>query len=333
MNGLIAIASAVVVSLSVVAAAQALSAPSASAPPAGSQPVTLQTAPASDAAPAGLKIAFTFDDLPAHGPLPPGEFRPQPIRSILATLKDERMPPVYGFVNGFRVAEYPYQIELLQEWIASGNPLGNHTWSHPALDTHSAAKYIANIAENEPLLRKVDPHGDWHWFRYPFLEEGNTVAKRAAVRDFLLQHHYQIAEVTIDFQDYLWNDVYARCAVRHDQAAIASLHDSYLATAAEYITYSRTLSHQLYGRDINYVLLLHVGAFDARMLPDLIQLFRSKGFQFVSLPEAESDPVYRSDPDVGYPGGGLLLELTAAARKMDTPDATEPDKQLDAMCR
>ena len=226
---------------------------------------------------APLQVAFTFDDLPAHGPLPPGEYRPEPIRTIIKVLKTEQMPPIYGFVNGFRTAEYPYQAELLREWIASGNALGNHTWSHPALDKSSAKKYIHNIAENEPLLEKVDPDGDWHWFRFPYLEEGDTLAKRDAVRDWLFAHHYRIAEVNLDFEDYLWNDVYARCSVKKDDAAIASLHDSYLATADEYITYSRTLSQRLYGRDIPYVLLLHVGAFDAKMLPDLIGLFRKRG--------------------------------------------------------
>ena len=280
-----------------------------------------------------LQVAFTFDDLPAHGPLPPGEYRPEPMRTIINVLKTEHMPPIYGFVNGFRTAEYPYQAELLREWLAAGNPLGNHTWSHPSLDKSSAEKYIHNIAENEPLLEKVDPLGDWHWFRFPYLEEGDTMAKRNAVRDYLLDHHYKIAEVTLDFGDYMWNDAYARCAVKHEDAAVASLHDSYLATADEYITYSRTLSQRLYGRDIPYVLLLHVGAFDAKMLPDLIALFRKRGFTFVTLPQAESDPAYSVDPKVAYPGGGLLMELAAATRNVNLPNATEPEAQLEAMCR
>ncbi len=280
-----------------------------------------------------LQVAFTFDDLPAHGPLPPGEFRPEPIRTIIKVLKTEHMPPTYGFVNGFRTAQYPYQAELLREWLASGNPLGNHTWSHPELDKSSAQKYIHNIAEDEPLLQKLDPLGDWHWFRYPYLEEGNTLAKREAVRSYLLDHHYKIAEVTLDFEDYMWNDAYARCAARRDDAAVASLHTSYLATADEYITYSRTLSQRLYGRDIPYVLLLHVGAFDAKMLPDLIALFRKRGFTFVTLPQAESDPAYSVDPKVAYPGGGLLMELAATTRNVALPNATEPEAQLEAMCR
>ena len=46
------------------------------------------------------QIAFTFDDLPSHGPLPPGVTRLQIADSILATLKKDKMPPTYGFING-----------------------------------------------------------------------------------------------------------------------------------------------------------------------------------------------------------------------------------------
>ena len=218
--------------------------------------------------------------------------------------------------------------------MRAGNPLGNHTFSHPELDKTAAATYEADIAENEPTLRQVDPHGDWHWFRYPYLEEGETLAKREAVRGWLLRHHYRIAEVTIDFEDYMWNDTYGRCADQHNSAAIASLHDSYLATADEYITYSRSLSRSLYGRDIPYVLLLHVGAFDAKMLPELVALYRKRGFQFVTLPQAEADPAYSADPAIAYPGGGLLMELEAARRNVALPTgASEPEAELDKMCR
>ncbi|HEY4354425.1 MAG TPA: polysaccharide deacetylase family protein [Acidobacteriaceae bacterium] len=278
-------------------------------------------------------VAFTFDDLPAHGPLPPGTARPDVVKSILATLKREEMPPVYGFVNGFRVQRYPYQIHILQAWHAAGEPLGNHTWSHPELDKLSAKKYEANIARNEAMLRHVDPDGDWHWFRYPFLEEGNTVAKREQVRTWLHLHGYRIAEVSMDFQDYLWNDVYARCAAKQDDKAIAALHDSYLASADESIGVYRGLAQKLYGRDIPYVLLMHVGAFDAKMLPELIALFRARGFTFTTLEQAISDPAYKFDPSVPAAGGTTFNEYVATFRKVDAPGVTDPSAKLDVMCR
>jgi peptidoglycan/xylan/chitin deacetylase (PgdA/CDA1 family) len=285
---------------------------------------------AQEAAP---QVAFTFDDLPAHGPLPPGENRPAPIRAILKTLHDEQMPPTYGFVNAFRIRDYPYQKELLTEWVAAGQPLGNHTFEHPSLDESSSKDFIADIAKNEKTLKQVDPNGDWHWFRYPYLDEGDTLAKRQLVRDWLFAHDYKIAEVSIDFEDSLWNEPYARCMATHNDAEVAWLEKSYLATADEFTEVFRGLSKQLYGRDIRYVLLLHVGAFDAKMLPQLIAQFRGKGFQFVTLNQAEQDPAYAFDPHIGHKGGGTFLELVAAVKGVNFPDNTKPYNKLDTMCR
>lgn len=279
------------------------------------------------------QVAFTFDDLPAHGPLPPGVARPAVVASILGTLQREKMPPVYGFINGFRVADFPYQIEILRSWHAAGEPLGNHTWSHPELDKLSAEEYEANIAQNEALLRQIDPGGDWHWFRYPFLEEGNTVPKRNEVRAWLSAHGYKVAEVSMDFQDYLWNEPYARCSAKGDAAAIQQLHDTYLGTAKTYIGVYRELAHRLYGHDIPYVLLMHVGAFDAHMLPELIALFREEGFRFTTLRSAMADPVYAANPELATPGGTTFNEMIAAVRHVAMPDAEEPDKLLDRLCR
>ena len=279
------------------------------------------------------QVAFTFDDLPAHGPLPPGMARPAVVASILKTLKHEGMPPVYGFVNGFRVAQFPYQIHILEQWHAEGEPLGNHTWSHPELDKLSATAYEQNIERNQDLLSRVDPGGDWHWFRYPFLEEGNTVEKREQVRGWLEAHGYRIAEVSMDFQDYLWNEPYARCEAQRNRAAIQRLHDTYLATADTYIGVYRELAHRLYGHDVPYVLLMHVGAFDARILPELISHFRARGFAFVTLEQAMEDPVYRADAAVAAPGGTTFNELVATERQIAMPDAEEPERMLDRLCR
>ena len=266
-------------------------------------------------------------------PLPPGMARPAVVQSILATLKREHMPPVYGFVNGFRVAQYPYQIHILQAWHAAGEPLGNHTWSHPELDKLTAAQYEHNIARNEAILKRVDPDGDWHWFRYPFLEEGDTVSKREEVRGWLGAHGYRVAEVSMDFQDYLWNEPYARCAARHDDGSIKLLHDTYLSTAAKDIEVYRQLAQALYGHDVPYVLLMHAGAFDARMLPELLALFRSQGFRFVTLGDAMADPAYRVDPKMPTPGGTTFNEMVAGQRNVSVPDIVEPDTMLDHLCR
>ena len=278
------------------------------------------------------QIAFTFDDLPSHGSLPPGETRLQIARSILDTLKQHHMPPTYGFVNGVHLTTDPSTAEVLKAWIAAGQPLGNHTYSHPNLSSMTAEAFEQEIEKNEPVLKQYAGNSDWHWLRFPFLSEGDTLEKRRAVRAWLTAHNYKIAEVNMSFGDYLWNPVYARCVAKHDEASIKQLHELYLAAADDAIAPARTLSKEVYGRDIPYVLLMHIGAFDARMLPELIALYRSRSFTFVSLPEAEKDPAYSDDADIA-PAGGTELDQIAMKRKLPIPPQHNYSKQLDSICQ
>lgn len=279
------------------------------------------------------QVVLTFDDLPAHGPRPADQTRLAIANSILSTLHDQHIPPVYGFVNAARLGETPETIEVLKAWRAAGQPLGSHTYSHPSLNDLTPSEFEANIAKNEPILSTLMAGQDWHWFRYPFLWEGDTLEKRHVVRTYLQQNGYQIAQVSLDFEDYLWNAPYARCVAKKDDQSIEALRASYLATADQYITVFRDVTHTLYGRDIPYVLLLHIGAFDAKMLPDLIALFRRRGFTFTTLPEAMKDPVYREDPDIALKYGGSFQEQVVAARHLKFPTNTKPYKQLEATCR
>ncbi len=278
-------------------------------------------------------MAVTFDDLPAHGAHPPGQTRLQIIQSILSTLQLEHMPPTFGFINGVRTEEHPDTLAVLQAWRLANQPFGNHTWSHPNLDNTTVYQFEADIQADQPLLRSLEPNEDWHWFRYPFLHEGDTLEKHREIRTWLKKNNYKVAEVTMDFEDYLWNEPYTRCVAKRDTAALKELHDTYLTTADQYVTYYRALSHTVYGRDIPYILLMHVGSFDALMLPELLHLYRTRGFTFVALPQANADSIYAEDPDLAYTNGDTLTEELAAKRKVPVPLHTKPYDRLNAICR
>jgi len=71
---------------------------------------------------------------------------------------------------------------------------------HLDLNKETAAEFEAEVLRNEPLLRNLMGKADWHWLRYPYLHEGDTVDKRRAVRTWLFTHGYKIAEVSMDFE-------------------------------------------------------------------------------------------------------------------------------------
>ena len=279
------------------------------------------------------QIAITFDDLPVHGPLPPGETRLDVAHQVIAALQKAQVPPTYGFVNAIHLEQQPETIEVLKAWRAAGFPLGNHTWSHPNLNEIPLAEFEQNVAKDEPTLASLMAGGDWHWFRFPFLAEGNTPEKRVGIREYLAQHGYRVAGVTISFADYDWNEPYARCSEKGDRKSIAWLERSYLAAADHSIHFDRTLSKELYGRDIPYVLLMHIGAFDGHMLPRLLALYQHRGFSFIPLAQAEADPFYRIDMDLSLPPGPDMLEGVADAKHVPLPQAESFEAQLKAICR
>jgi len=281
------------------------------------------------------KLAITFDDLPLNGELPPGVTRAETARNVLAILKKRHVPPVYGFINAKKLEGSADGAEALKLWAAA-EPFGNHTYSHMDLEQNSVEAYERDIAENEPVLEllKADGRDDWHWLRYPYLHEGDTVEKRRAIRAYLKAHGYRIAQVSLDWEDYLWNFAYARCAAKNDTKAIAWLRSSYLSAASQFLDLGRAQAKLVYGHEINYVLLMHLGAFSGTILPDALDLLKRKGFQLVTLQEAESDPAYNGDPDVALHDAGTFLDQWMQVKQIKYPEhADKPYKELDSICQ
>lgn len=279
------------------------------------------------------EIAITFDDLPLNGELPPGVTRTEVARSAVAILKNKHAPPAYGFINAKKLEGNPDAAEALRVWAAS-EPVGNHTYSHLDLNANPVEAFEREIEQNEPALELLAPDENWRWLRYPYLREGDTVEKRRAVRAYLTARGYKIAQVTIDWEDYLWNSAYAHCVAKNDAKSIAWLKSSYMEFASSYLDLGQELAKLTFGHDINHVLLLHLGAYTSTILPDVLDLLKKKGFTLVTLEEAQSDPAYSSDPDAGSKYGGTLLELWMEARKIKFPPVKEkPYQQLQEICQ
>ncbi len=279
-------------------------------------------------------IALTFDDLPAAADLPPRESRTAIARRLASELNANHLKGTYGFVNAIKLEANPDAQQALHAWVAAGMNIGSHTWAHLPLTGNTAEAFEAQIAQNEPGLAEYARGGDWHWFRYPFLWEGDTIEKRRAVRAYLHEHGYRIAQVTLDFEDYAWNDPYARCVAKKDAAAIDWLRQSYLETAAAYIRLGRQEEQIAFGHEIPNVMLLHETAFTSLMLPELPKLLREQGFRLASLPEVEKDAAYAQDPDAGLKYGGTLPDQFMDSRHLPYPAVSpKPFSKLKELCR
>ncbi len=301
-----------------------------------SQEAALVVPPASSAR-SQLEVAITVDDLPIHGPTLPGQTRLAIHEAFLSAIRAHRVPPVYGFVCAGPLDGHPEDEAALKAWVAAGNLLGNHTRTHPDIYKVTVGDYLADLDGDESLLRKLSPGVDervWKVFRYPYLQEGTDLRSRASLRGDILARGYRIAEVTIDFYDWAYNDPFVRCALKRDDAAVTALKTSYLDYADGALHWADATARALIGRPIEQILLLHMGAFDALVLDDLLTRYEAQGVRFVSLDRAMADPAYALEPRRPVAWEGTFLSQVSESRdKGSLPEPVLPEALLSALCR
>jgi peptidoglycan/xylan/chitin deacetylase (PgdA/CDA1 family) len=241
------------------------------------------------------QMALTFDDLPVHETRPPGRSRLGITQAIIDALRSQGIPHACGFANTSVEVDHPgEQAEaLFRAWVGAGFELGNHGARHLNLNRRTADEFLADVDAASSYLHERFPGAPGaHFFRYPYLAEGDTPDKRALVREALAARGLKVARVTLNFGDWLWNCTYTECHAAGALERLPILEETFLDAARRALEAARVTSHALFGRDIPQVLLLHNGVFTARMLDRLLTLYRELGAGFIPLDEALADSAY-----------------------------------------
>ena len=252
-------------------------------------------------------VAITFDDGPALGPTP----RMLPAArnaAMLAALARHKVQAAL-FVTANNGAVLTEGLQLARAWGEAGHALGNHTMSHPDLDSAKVtlAHYQAEVLDCDRIIAALP--GYQKWFRFTYLREGNTPEKRNGMRSFLREQGYRNAYVSLDTSDWRLNDKLVETLAKDPDADVRPIKAAYLAHIRQRALAYRELSWKLQGRDIPQVLLLHHNLINAMWLDDVLDQFRQMGWRFTTPAAALADPVYQLMPDRPDPGQSLLLSM------------------------
>lgn len=247
------------------------------------------------------QLAITIDDAPRGGDRPGATDTIQMTQKLTAALKGI---PVTVFVNpgqARRFGEAGLE-ELLSLWVKQGAELGNHTFSHPDLNKLPLAEFQADLIRAEPAIRKARGGSQSRYFRHPFLHTGPTEEIKRGLASFLKEHNYLPAPVTIDTSDWL----FARSRKNLDQ--------EYIRYMDEITTFFEARAREVVGRDIPQILLIHANQLNADTMPELLAMFRRRGYKFVSLEDALKDSSYQLEDGYTGPNGISWLHRWAIAK-------------------
>jgi peptidoglycan/xylan/chitin deacetylase (PgdA/CDA1 family) len=248
------------------------------------------------------EMALTFDDLPyasATFEAPVATARAQRVTSALLDTLMSHSAPAVAFVNEGKLgagADRESNIALLQKWVDAGAVLGNHTFSHPDFNTITVEEIRDEIVKGEIVTRLLMQSRRPYqlYFRYPGSHTGDTVAKKEAIEQFLTARGYEIAPLTIDSSDYIFNVGYVQALNNNDQAMTARVRAAYLDFVLRATEFVERISPQMFGRAIPQTIVLHANDISADSLDELLTRLRERGYRFVSLDKALSDSAYKT---------------------------------------
>ena len=205
-------------------------------------------------------------------------------------------------------------------WLDAGADLGNHTWSHADLNRVSVAEYEQDILKADAALGPiVEARGKkLEFFRYPMLHAGPAAETKRAIADFLAAHGYRNAPVTFDNSDYMFAALYTRPEFR------SRVTKEYVPYLESVVAFFERRCVEVVGREFPQIMLLHASELNSRMMPAILDMFRRRGYRFVSLTDALQDDAYRLPENYVGPGGFSWIHRWSMTKGM--PNKGEPDE-------
>lgn len=289
-------------------------------------------------------IAITFDDLPyAQDDRDDLALEQKTTVNMVAAVRKHHVPSV-AFVNENKIIWHQGQIDahvaLLNQWMDAGVELGNHNFGHMGLSATPLGKVEDAVIQGEPIIRQLMESRGMHlrYYRQPMMQTGPTAEIKAAFDKFLAERGYTVAPFTIEDSDWTFSNAYGHAREKRDPALRARVKQAYLDYFDQMMEWFERVAQETFGRPITHIIIVHSDEINGDCLEELLTRLEKRGYKFVSLDEALSDPAYQTpDGYIGKYGPSYLHRWRISLGKpnllRDEPDPPQWVEELSASRR
>lgn len=231
------------------------------------------------------EIAITFDDSPRHAS---GYFDGSTRSTkLISELKKHKVKQVAFFSVSKRLDDEG--VERLKRYGAAGHIIANHTHSHPNINNLTIDDYTKDVLLADKKLKSFSNFKKL--FRFPYLREGDTLAKRDGMRKLLLEQGYTNAYITLNNYDWYIEVLFQRAIEQGRNVNLERMRKFYVDTLMESIEYYDQMAITHLGRSPKHVLLLHEMDISALFIGDLVVELRQRGWNIITPEEAYRDDI------------------------------------------
>ena len=269
------------------------------------------------AAPAAAqkRIALTFDDVPRF---PGATYTPaERTVALIAALERAGVEQAAFFVTTANL-DQPFGAggeDRITAYVAAGHVIANHSHTHRHLREMAPADYVADLDRAADWLRGRP--GLRPWYRYPYLDEGEDVVRRDALRAALRERGLINGYVTVDLWDWWFDDRVNEAAAQGQAIDRDALRDIFVRSIVEASNFADALAVRTLGRSPAHVLLLHESDTTTQYIDEAVAALRADGWEIVTADEAFADPIAAIEPDTLMLGGGRIAAIAHAQGRPD----------------
>ncbi|HXG82705.1 MAG TPA: M56 family metallopeptidase [Pyrinomonadaceae bacterium] len=220
-------------------------------------------------------------------------------RLMIANLKARKIPAI-GFVQGGLISDgeklYPVRANIVRLWRDAGLEIGIGGYKHIWFYDTPLADYIANAEKNERVVKQIlaEKNLPLHYFSYPFLGTGKTAEDNTQFENWLGTRGLRSVKYTLDNQEWMYSYAYDEARKDNDIKTMKEIQAEFVDYMTKMTDHYEAYSAEMFGRDIAQTMVLTPSRLVADSFDDVFGMLEKRGYQFVSMDEAQKDEAYNT---------------------------------------
>lgn len=245
------------------------------------------------------KLAVGFVSIPTNRASSADKSFDETPRLLIETLNAHKIPAI-GFVHGSMISDGDKvsneRADIVRMWRDAGLEVGIGNYKHVWFYDTPFENYVEGVGKNAEITNKIlqEKNQQVRYFSYPFLNTGKTEDEHAKFEKWLKEHNLTSVKYTVDNQEWMYSWAYDTAREANDAGRMIEIRVDFLKYMSEMFDHYEKYSQEMFGRDINQTMVLTPSRLVADTADELFTMLEKRGYDFVSMKDAQSDEAYRT---------------------------------------
>lgn len=245
------------------------------------------------------KLAVGFVPLPANRNSNADKAANETARILIEKLNEHNVPAI-GFVTGSQISDgekiWKERADFVRLWRDAGLEVGIGNFRHIWFYETPFEEYAGGVEKTAEITNKIlsEKNQEVRYFSYPFLNTGKTFEDYLKFETWLKEHNLTSVKYTVDNQEWMYSWAYDLAREANDTGKMIEIRADFLKYMSEMFDHYEQYSQEMFGREINQTMVLTPRRLVADTADELFTMLEKRGYEFVSMKEAQSDEAYQT---------------------------------------